>query len=268
MAGDWLKMDCSTPDKPEVLAITARMGWDDADLTVGKLFRVWRWFDQQTTDGNAVGVTATLLDRIAGVTGFAQAMQFVGWLVVSDVGLILPNFEKHNGATAKSRAQTAKRVSNHRASDESNAQSNAASVTGALAREEKRREEKKEKKTSSSSSAKPTVPCPYQTVVDAYHEALPDLPRARLMSADRQKELRRVWGWILSSTKSDGTRRATTAEEAIEWLRGYFARASRNDFLMGRTGRSGEHANWRCDLDFLLTDRGMKQVIEKTEEAA
>ena len=34
MAGDWLKMECSTPDKPEVLAITAHMGWDDPDLTV------------------------------------------------------------------------------------------------------------------------------------------------------------------------------------------------------------------------------------------
>ena len=115
MAGDWLKLEASTPDKPEVLAITATMGWDDPDLTVGKLFRVWRWFDQQTTDGNAFGVTAALLDRIAGVSGFAQAMQKVGWLIVSGEGLKLPNFEKHNGATAKSRSETAKRVANHRA---------------------------------------------------------------------------------------------------------------------------------------------------------
>ena len=115
MAGDWLKMEASTPDKPEVLAITASMGWDDPDLTVGKLFRVWRWFDQQTTNGNAFGVTATLLDRIVGVSGFANAMQKVGWLVVSDSGLELPNFDKHNGATAKSRSETAKRVANHRA---------------------------------------------------------------------------------------------------------------------------------------------------------
>ena len=146
MAGDWLKLEASTPDKPEVLAITATMGWDDPDLTVGKLFRVWRWFDQQTTDGNAHGVTSALLDRIAGVSGFAQAMQKVGWLIVSADGLELPNFEKHNGATAKSRAQTAKRVASHRASEPSNAESNAPTVTPALAREEKRREEKKEKK--------------------------------------------------------------------------------------------------------------------------
>lgn len=141
MAGDWLKMDSSTPDKPEVLAITARMGWDDPDLTVGKLFRVWRWFDQHTVDGNAPGVTSALLDRIAGVSGFADAMRTVGWLIVTDDGLSLPKFDRHNGATAKARAQTAKRVASHRGNGDGNADSNAASVTGALAREEKRREE-------------------------------------------------------------------------------------------------------------------------------
>lgn len=123
-------------------------------------------------------------------------------------------------------------------------------------------------KKPSASSAAPTVPCPYDRIVGLYHELLPSLPRVKLMPAARQKALRKVWGWILSSTKSDGARRALTAEEAIEWLRGYFVRAAENDFLMGRTPRSAEHANWSCDLDFLLTDKGMKQVIEKTQERA
>jgi hypothetical protein len=39
-------------------------------------------------------------------------------------------------------------------------------------------------------------------------------------------------------------------------------------WLTGRGPRSGDHANWQCDLDFLLTDKGMKHVIEKTREAA
>lgn len=148
----WLKFDTATPEKPEVLAITARMGWDDPDLTVGKLLRVWRWFDQHTHDGNAPGVTPVLLDRMIGVTGLAQAMAEVGWLLINDDGLVLPNFDRHNGETAKSRANTAKRAANHRAKAAqtlthkvSNAESNAASVTAALPREEKRREEEKEK---------------------------------------------------------------------------------------------------------------------------
>ncbi len=141
MAGEWLKLEACTPEKSEVLAITARMGWDDADLTVGKLFRIWRWFDQQTTDGNACGVTTALLDRIVGVSGFCEAVHSVGWLCINETGISLPNFERHNGNTAKSRALTAKRVANHKANAKGNAQGNAETVSSALPREEKKREE-------------------------------------------------------------------------------------------------------------------------------
>jgi uncharacterized protein YdaU (DUF1376 family) len=115
---------------------------------------------------------------------------------------------------------------------------------------------------------RPTIPCPYADIVAAYHEALPDLPRAKLMPPKRQAALRKAWGWVLNSIKSDGQPRATNADEALAWLRGYFERASHNDFLMGRGARSAEHANWRCDIDFLLTDKGMAHVIEKTRDAA
>jgi hypothetical protein len=137
MAGDWIKFDASTPEKPEVLGITVTMGWDDPDLTVGKLLRVWRWFDQQTLDGNAESVSLALLNRIAGVSGFAEAMVKFNWLVVTESGISLPNFHKHNGKTAKTRCQTAKRVANLK----TNAETNAASVSKALPREEKRRED-------------------------------------------------------------------------------------------------------------------------------
>lgn len=115
MAGDWLKMECCTPEKAEVLAITAKLGWDDVDLTVGKLFRMWRWFDQHTVGGNAKSVTPALLEKIIGTPGFCDALQSVGWLVVNQEGISLPNFDAHNGNSAKSRAETARRVSKHKA---------------------------------------------------------------------------------------------------------------------------------------------------------
>ena len=152
MAGDWLKMECSTPDKPEVLAITAHMGWDDPDLTVGKLFKLWRWFDQHTISGNAVGVTPALLDRVIGVTGLTLAMAKVGWIFVTEDGISLPNFDRHNGETAKNRALGAKRAASFKAKGGSKGKenqsltlcgtkSNAVCVTSALPREEKRRED-------------------------------------------------------------------------------------------------------------------------------
>lgn len=146
MAGEWLKFESTLPEKAETLAITAAMGWDDPDLTVGKLMRMFRWFDQQTIDGNAPNVTPALLDRIIGVTGFVSAVASVGWIVIDGTSLSLHNFDRHNGETAKSRALTAKRVAKHKANASGNAAGNADSVSSALPKEEKKREEKKEDK--------------------------------------------------------------------------------------------------------------------------
>jgi hypothetical protein len=141
VAGDWLKMSVNLPDKPEVWQIAGMLNID-ADSVVGKLLRVWAWFDAHTEDGNAVGVTYPLVDRVAGVAGFAEAMVLAGWLSQAGSVMTIPHFERHNGKTAKNRALTNERVAKHRKSnDESNADSNDASVTKTVTREEKRREE-------------------------------------------------------------------------------------------------------------------------------
>lgn len=110
--------------------------------------------------------------------------------------------------------------------------------------------------------------CPAQSLVDLYHEVLPELPRVKLMPAKRERALKAFWQFVLTSKKTDGQPRANDAAEAVGWIRQFFERARGNDFLMGRTPRTGEHANWQCDLDFLLTDKGRIQVIEKTKETA
>lgn len=119
-------------------------------------------------------------------------------------------------------------------------------------------------KPSASSAAKlPT--CPTGDIVSLYHAILPNLPAVRLETESRKRAIRKLWYWVLTSHKADKTPRATNADEALAWFQTYFERATQNDFLMGRTHRGGEHANWKCDLDFLLTERGLKHVIEKTE---
>ena len=137
MAGDWIKFELTTLDKPEVCQI-ADLADIDPDAVVGKLMRVWGWFDQQTENGNAPSVSKKLLDRLVGVTGFCEHMKSVDWMIESDGVICLPHFDRHNGKTAKNRLLTAKRVANHKAS---NGKSNAANVSGALPKEEKRRED-------------------------------------------------------------------------------------------------------------------------------
>jgi len=110
--------------------------------------------------------------------------------------------------------------------------------------------------------------CDTQAVVDLYHEVLPELPAVRLMSDQRRKAVSSLWRFALTSRKSDGSPRATTGPEAMDWIRGYFTRARDNDFLMGRGHKAPGHEGWQCDLDFLLTEKGKRHVIEKTKEAA
>jgi hypothetical protein len=139
MAGDWIKIETTIHDKPEVWAIAAALQID-SDAVVGKLAKVWIWFDKHTSTGNANSVTSSvakaLLDHSVGVSGFCNAMVEVGWMQDDGVSLSLPKFERHNGQTAKTRAETNKRVAKHR---------NAKSVTDVTPEPlpEKRREEKR-----------------------------------------------------------------------------------------------------------------------------
>lgn len=110
--------------------------------------------------------------------------------------------------------------------------------------------------------------CPYDAIRDLFHETLPELPKARLMGNDRKKVIGDFWKWIFTESKSDGRPRAENAEQALEWISAYLARARDNDFIMGRTARSAEHANWNADLDYVVSLKGRKQVIEKTGGAS
>lgn len=113
MASSWIKVEVITPDKPEIFQIAEILNIDP-DAVLGKLVRIWAWADQQTVDGNAGCVTKGVLDRIAFITGFADALIAVGWLAYDGNKLILPNFERHNGESSKKRALTNRRVAAHR----------------------------------------------------------------------------------------------------------------------------------------------------------
>ncbi|MDQ0035865.1 hypothetical protein J2W30_003633 [Variovorax boronicumulans] len=135
--------------------------------------------------------------------------------------------------------------------------------------QEQEQEQEQEQDKTTSSSPEPTIPrCQAEEVVALYHEVLPEMPKVRLMTEKRKKAIAGFWRFVLTSKKTDNTRRAQTADQALTWIRDYFSRARDNDFLMGRTQRGAEHSNWQCDLDFLLTDKGKTHVIEKTREAA
>lgn len=84
---------------------------------VGGLWAVWSIFDTHSVDGLLEGYAAQTIDDDLNWRGFGGAMQAVGWLIESESGLQVPEFDEHNGASAKRRATETKRKQRDRADD-------------------------------------------------------------------------------------------------------------------------------------------------------
>jgi hypothetical protein len=148
---DWMKVEKATPDKPEVHYIARKLNLDP-DAVFGRCFRVWSYFDTHTTDGNAKFVDLDWIDAYVKTPGFGKAMAEVGWLDFEEAGTRLPNFDRHNGKTAKDRALKNRRQDKWRGAsangthvdaEPSTSPSTRGASTSASTREEKIREEKK-----------------------------------------------------------------------------------------------------------------------------
>ena len=139
MAGDWIKIEHATVDKPEVYEIAEILDLDP-DAVIGKLLRIWIWADNNVTEssrsmrderhadnvtdvtlishGFGCRATRAVLNRLAGHDGFAEAMEIVGWLRVRVIRkktiLEFPNFDRHNGKPAKNRALATYRSQSYR----------------------------------------------------------------------------------------------------------------------------------------------------------
>jgi len=139
MAGDWIKMRNDLHTDPRVVRISCACKAHRCAV-VGALHLVWSLFDSHTSDGMLIGYTSELIEEMTDIPGLCEAMQKVGWLVIEDNCLKMPDFERHSGVSAKRRAQNASRV---RISREcaSRAQNVRAESAPEKRREEKRREE-------------------------------------------------------------------------------------------------------------------------------
>lgn len=140
MAGDWIKVESCTPNKPEVMKLARLLGVSRDDA-FGKAMRFWIWVDGISVDGHVDGVTSHDVDAVVGAERVARAFESVGWLRIDDENqsIEIPNFERHNGQTAKARALKTNRQSKWRAKRVDGAASTEASP-------EKRREEKRIKR--------------------------------------------------------------------------------------------------------------------------
>jgi hypothetical protein len=143
MAGDWIKVRVSLATDPAVICMAEKLDTSEFEV-VGMLHHLWSWADSQSRDGHASGVTAKWINRFVQRDQFAQAMQDAGWLSINDDGVEFPNFDRHNGESAKARGLAAARKQKQRSNVTPEVQSmSRAERDESVTREEKRREEKK-----------------------------------------------------------------------------------------------------------------------------
>lgn len=98
---------------------------------------------------------------------------------------------------------------------------------------------------------------PYQQIVDAYHEALPELPSVAILSDSRKRLIKARWLDVLKSKRQDGTRRYTDVVTGIEWWASFFQNVRHNPHWMGCNDRG-----WTATFDWLLNANNVHKVIE------
>jgi DNA replication protein DnaT len=104
----WIKIETHTPDKAEIRQIARLCHCTKAEAFLA-FFRVFVWLDEETDDGHVEFFTAEDADDIAGLKGFGEALQEVGWIMFSPRGAVVSNWDRHNGQSAKRRCLDAER---------------------------------------------------------------------------------------------------------------------------------------------------------------
>jgi hypothetical protein len=118
MAGDWIKLEHATLDKPEVLRTADLLGIHRREA-LGLFAEFWIWLDKNLSDSCpdfVRNMSRKSLDDVLHVQGFASVLESIGWAKFDDeqATMQIINAERHNGKTAKSRALDAKRKSDNR----------------------------------------------------------------------------------------------------------------------------------------------------------
>lgn len=110
---DWLKVRHALVRSQKVYRLAREMH-TQRYTALGVALAWLVWLDEQTEDGQT-GLSAEEVDDMLGFRGAAAALVRIGWASLGGDGtLVAEEFGKHCGASAKERAETARRVSKHR----------------------------------------------------------------------------------------------------------------------------------------------------------
>ncbi len=110
----WIKVDTMMMRKQEIGFVALRCGCSEKEA-FASWFLLWGWFDAESVDGSMPFANKAKCDQVAELPGIADALEQVGWLEFEpEMGLLVIDWEKHNGNSTKARALAAQRKSRER----------------------------------------------------------------------------------------------------------------------------------------------------------
>lgn len=101
--GEWIKVEKTTPRKPEVMRLAALLGVSP-DHAFGLCFRFWCWVDSNLTNCRLENATTEIIDQIIGCENLGKYLEKIGWIEVENDAIVVTNFERHLSKSAKRRA--------------------------------------------------------------------------------------------------------------------------------------------------------------------
>ena len=108
-----------------------------------------------------------------------------------------------------------------------------------------------------SSSNQKTSDCPHGKLIDLFGDKVPELPKPRVWTDKRMKDMAARWKWVMSQKDESGLPKHQTADDGIQFFGRFFDYVATSDFLTGRNG------SWtKCDLPWLMKEENFAKVIE------
>ena len=97
--------------------------------------------------------------------------------------------------------------------------------------------------------------CPYTELVEAYHAALPNLPRCEILNDTRRGFMQARWREVCAELQLNKA-------AGVEWFKGYFASVAKSKFLTGRVATGRDRRPFRADLEWLTRPNNFAKVVE------
>jgi len=112
---NWIKVRNNLISHPHCIRIAVALGLPPVHV-LGALVHLWSTADAHANGELLAGMNLASVDYMVGIPGFAGELANCGWIVESKEGVVLVDYEKHNGPTAKKRLYELVKKQSQRAS--------------------------------------------------------------------------------------------------------------------------------------------------------